>query len=63
MYTVLWTDQHGEDHWDRFETSDDVTWYLKKNDLLYDEDVLIFYPDAEYHCSNGILWMKKNYEE
>lgn len=47
MYTILWTDPSGEDRWDRFSNRAAVLDFLKKNNLLEDEDVTIFTHEAD----------------
>lgn len=59
MYTVLWTDLDGNDHWDRFDTRIEVTQYLKNNDIE-DEDTIIFCPDSDYYATNGYSWMMEH---
>ena len=47
MWTVCWVDMDGNDHWDRAENRRDVLEILMENEIdAYDEDVLIFSPDA-----------------
>lgn len=47
MWTVLWTDEYGEDRWKRFETRD----LLEEDDdagpYLDSPDTIVFPPEAE----------------
>lgn len=47
MYTVCWTDENGNDCWDRCESRREVAALLIKHRLEDDEDVLIFTPEAD----------------
>lgn len=58
MYTVLWYDEYGEALWDRFETSDEVTYFLTDNNLVNDDSIMIFYPESEYYKTNTTNWIK-----
>lgn len=47
MYTLCWTDNNGNDKWDRFEDRRSLMAAITKNHLENDEDILIFGPDAD----------------
>ena len=47
MFTMCWTDNNGNDRWDRFEDRRSLIAAIIKNHLEDDEDILIFCPDAD----------------
>ena len=47
MWTVCWTDSHGDEHFQRCEHQENVMALLIAEQLQEDEDVLIFSPEAD----------------
>ena len=58
MWTILWI-ENGQDKWDRFDTKEElidfIIWYSEQeyafysktdNEIIFNEDVLIFTPEA-----------------
>ena len=47
MWTVCWTDNHGDEHFQRCEHQENVMALLIAEQLQEDEDILIFSPAAD----------------
>lgn len=47
MYTVVWTDEKGNDRYERVSSKDEVRALIKAKNLIDDDDVLIFPPEAD----------------
>lgn len=52
MYTVLWTDTEGRDHWERLESREEVNDLLDREGIR-DADTLIFTPEADDYAECG----------
>ena len=53
MYTVIWIDAHGNDRWDRCESSEEVNNLLDREDAR-NGDTWVFLPDADDCAITGI---------
>jgi len=53
MYTVIWIDAHGNDRWDRCDSSEEVNALLDREDAR-NGDTWIFLPDADDCAITGI---------
>ena len=47
MYTVCYTNENGQDVWERCESRNEVAALLTREGLRADPDVLIFTPEAD----------------
>lgn len=52
-YTVLWIED-GKDRWDRVD-ADDLYDFLLENDIIQDEDTMIYGPENDYQTAPQML--------
>jgi hypothetical protein len=62
MYTVIWIDNSGNDRWDRFDSKEEVSELLDKEDLRY-EDTWIFGPEADDYATTGYMFGHYPYDD
>lgn len=47
MWTIIWTDVDGREHYERCETKEELFDLVSLNNLMDDEDTLVFPPEAD----------------
>ena len=55
MYTVLWIDAEGNDHWERCEFKEEVNELMAREDIR-EEDTWIFLPKADDFAVTGDIF-------
>lgn len=56
MWTIIWTDENGIEHYDRCESKEELQDVIAENDLWSDEDSLVFPPEADEYASS-VPWI------
>lgn len=56
MWTIIWTDMDGQDHYARFECKEELYACVSEHDLFDDDDAIVFPPAAE-ETAMGVPWM------
>lgn len=47
MYTIIWVDSAGQEHYERFDFADEVLAFIRQQHIEDEEDLLIFPPDTD----------------
>lgn len=57
MWTMCWTDAYGNNHWDRFESVEEVLEICQEVGISPDDDdTIIFMPEAD-ECMTSPYWI------